>query len=609
MDIEKSFFKFVSGESCSYKDFELARKYCSNASIHIKKQFYTKLFFIIYLCIEQLLKDKTTDLLSVRPIYSKWGIYDGYFKAFFSLYLKKFNHDPHVLQYMDLANQKEDICYEPLFEQAKEKLWYESEMQKLALMYHMNYEQLRGYLNDYAFSKYHLTSDEFKKYKAIYRNFYHFLQGQKLPLKSKKSTYLYLKKYATLTEKERFKQFAHRILLQVQEAILENRSIDDLLKNAFLTDYDLYQFLQYDSFDPKVVEVIIKRFKKYYDIGLSHSFLLNQLKDFAYQYDMDVHDFVFLAKCYAKEILKINNIDDFIASQRINKIYTKPVYSALSKLCSENDYERIAEIFYQEKVTVNDICNYCYCMRSDLSKENQQKLEQKFLCCLDKVKARRMKEYLQNRAVSQPNYSVFYEYLNQDSNFKDFCTLKSISITNFRERAYSIKDPLLAKQVLEKMQKDVQDNKDMKTCLCKDLISQIKNGITINQVHRNFNLFDYFYYFGEYKIHQFMFHSLSLSPSEQTLLKKFFAPLRCANRMNPDVVVHSVYEFHSKKDKNGYPIKGTGIIVSESELEEIVLLFNNKNIPLYDVVINMAIRCYVNGTLISKNALQRSHFN
>ena len=140
---------------------------------------------------------------------------------------------------------------------------------------------------------------------------------------------------------------------------------------------------------------------------------------------------------------------------------------------------------------------------------------------------------------------------------------------------------------------------------CKELILAIQNGINIHGINRKFNLFDYFYYFGEYQIHQFFIPKLPLPQPEKTILSKFFAPLKKANYLNLNTFLNSMYEFRPKLDKKGTPIKGSGRVLSREELQEIADIFETKNIPFNDILLNMATRCYANGSLIEEIPLQR----
>lgn len=595
---KNAFFKFVMEDGCSSKDFCLAVEYYQKASLEEKDLFYQKQKNIVFSCLEEMIKSHSTVLEDSQKIYQRYGIPNYYFKSAFKLILHDYADDDLVKEYFSMLNTEES---KKIFEEAKQSLWDNKKLNQIAKEHYLSLSELDQLIIDYATKHYNISADDFKKYKTYYRNFRRFLTLENINYFQRKYAYHYYQNYATPEEKEEFEYLVQNILVKIIHNSNTSEALDAFLETSNLSDYDLYFFTTVQSIVPSIKEKFLARFKKYYDGCLKYNFAVVDIKKEAVKLKLKSEDYIFLARVYAKEVLHMEGELKRIEENH----YTKPVYDVLQNIQFETDLAKIEETLEQENVKPNDISVFCYCVNSKLPKEDQKSLEKKLLECLRVVQAKRIAKGQKKSSMVAPDYSLYYEYLNQDLDFIHFCNLKGINFKSFRYVYKTLKNPELAAKLSERIKKETIDSINAQVYWCKELIETIQNGITINGVQRKFNLFDYFYYFGEYQIHRIFLPKLPLPQPEKTILSKFFAPLKRANYMNKNIILRSVYEFHPQLDKKGAPIKGSGRILSREELQEIIDIFEARNIPFYDILINVATRCYANHSLIEEMSLQR----
>ena len=591
-----AFFRFVNGFSCSPADFNLVLRYFKHADFQEKGLFYQRQKSMVFACLREMIKQHSTASAICQKIYQNLGISDYYFQSVFHFIIHSYADDELVKTYCAMLQEEKA---EKIFEEAKQALWENQKLNKIAKQNHLSISQVEQFLADYAIQHYHISFDDFKQYKSCYRNFRRFLALEKINYSQKRKAYYYYQNYASKEEKEEFLYVVQNYLVKIIRISHKPQALDAFLEEANLSDYDVYLFTTIQSIDINVKERLFFRFKKYYDGCLKYNFSVVDIKKDAYH--LSANEYIHLARVYAKEVLHIEAPLEKI----VEKHYTKPVYEALKTIQDETDLAKIEQVLYDENVKTIDISVFCYCVNANITKEEQQRLEKKLLECLKVVHTRRVAEGQKKVAITPTDYSLYYEYLNQELNFMDFCKQKGISFKNFRYAYKVLKNPELANKLEERIKKESANHVNMQIYWCKELILAIQNGINIHGINRKFNLFDYFYYFGEYQIHQFFIPKLPLPQPEKTILNKFFAPLKKANYLNLNTFLNSMYEFRPKLDKKGTPIKGSGRVLSREELQEIADIFETKNIPFNDILLNIATRCYANGSLIEEMPLQR----
>lgn len=595
-----AFWKFIERDSCSQNDFRLARSYFRSAPRKEQNLYVAKINYIVLQGLQTLIEIKSANLKQAQVVYQKYGMSGQDFQYAFSGYMTSYASAEIQESFLALTKGEPVLPNSILFEEAKQVLWQNKALISLAKKYYITVDLLRLYLEKYTAKHYGIL---LQTYQTYYKQFKKFIAGDNCELAVKKNVYHFYEACALPQEQEEFKNYARKVLVKIGRIIDQDSIVTNYLERHKLTDFDLYRFCQIaQQVDPNLQLKIYARFKKYYDYAAKVRFILLKIRDTAFIHGMEAKNFLDLATVYASEILKNNHIkEDILASRRG---YSKPLYAKLNTIKEETDVEVIKELLKKENVQPHEISVYCYGVNSQLPKIEQQKLERKLLTCLKEVKSQKQKNK-ENKYVAKPDYTLYYDYLNTSLDIQEWCSLHSITINILKTRIKSIKNRELAQQVFNKLQIEVAADLNYKITIVQELLSYIKRGMTVNGIHREFNLFDYFYYFGKLNIHHLQFYNLSLSGEDKNLLNKLFRPLQTASYLNPDVIIHSNYEFNSLKDQDGFPIKGTGKILSVEELTQIVNIFLDNGIPLYDMVVNIAIPCYANGALVEQVTLQR----
>ena len=198
--------------------------------------------------------------------------------------------------------------------------------------------------------------------------------------------------------------------------------------------------------------------------------------------------------------------------------------------------------------------------------------------------------------------SYYRQYVESKFDYKEFCRIYNIPIYSFKSGMSAISDADLSFRVLSKYHHELTYYYQNHGFVYQELVSKINEGITINGVNRSFTLFDYFYYYGEYYLHQYQFSKLPLEPQEKVVLSQFFYPLDSAQILDEEEVMH----FDYLKNRKVLKKKLVSASIKEEDAKEIIRLFSENNIPLYDVVVEEALRDYANGCLVEKNTLQRT---
>lgn len=594
MKQKDAFFRFIQGNECSAQDFNLAVCYFKGASFEEKELFFQKQKEIFLECIKEMKKRNTDDYEQVKDVYQKFGMSDLYFGHIFHF----FNHKKAKAKESDsslrLLNDQERI-----FEEAKGSLWDSKALYKIARKYHITPALLDDLLSGYAKEHYGVDKEKFQDFKIYYRNFRKVITMQKVSRFQRRQAYLYYQTYALPDEKDEFEYLVQNILVKITSIIDLKEATDAFLKENCLTDYDLYFYSTVQSLSVDIKRKLFQRFQIYYDICVKYNFSSEVNKEVA-KYGITSKEFIQLAKVYAKEVLKIDNL-----KKEHQIIYTKPICTILDSLKDEEDFYKIIDVLSHYPIQMQDISVFCYCVNASLAKEEQQALERKFLTCLNVIHKRRIDEG--HKKSNQPvgDYTRYYEYLNQDLNFIDFCNAQGIDFRSFRNACRNLKNSPLSQMLRERIEKETEKETNIKVSWCKELVQSIQNGIIVNGVHRKFNLFDYFYYYGEYQIHKYFISKLSLPQQEKTILNRFFQPLKRVNYINSDVFLNSHYYFHVHYDDRGQIIEGTGTVLAREDLQNILDIFNEHQIPLYDILVNIATRCYADHALVQEMTLQR----
>lgn len=246
--------------------------------------------------------------------------------------------------------------------------------------------------------------------------------------------------------------------------------------------------------------------------------------------------------------------------------------------------EDIVNVRRQSESFPEEISRYVYIYHIDLDPKAQDALYQELI-------AKLKESYIKSTALEV----LYTDFINSGLSAEEYCLLHNLSFKSFFKRCYLLEDEELKKQVLAKrMSKDHTEI----AVLYNELAINIKNGVITDTGIRVFDYIDYYLFLNGRDL-PFMpkFYSSFLNRERIICLRNFFAKFRTASFINIDDFINSHIEVNLEKDENGFPISGTGRVLTKEDLENIINYLVINNIPLYDIVINVAIKRYANNTL------------
>ncbi len=595
MDEKKGFLKFIKGEECSRYEFYLANKYFLKASDNLKRKFYAQVNQIVRTCMEQMIEANDASLKTFESIYAYYGISDGYMERAIHLYTLDNKQDTLVKDYILMLYKGKKEKLMDLFFQAKEGKWDLDMLKQMAGAENMSVLDLQHLLAICAKEVLNIPFEDFEDYKKSYVEFTSFLEGNFASdkLLAKK----YADKYANAKEKQTFKEYVIKICNNIQRKLVAKDEADSYLKKLTLNDYELFVLSQgifeLESFG----NMVIQRLEKYYQVcALADE---DKILKCTIDNQMTKKQVLFLAQVYAQKVLHRNLFIDQEETRCRRHLYTKEIYAVLDTIKDETDNAKIQEVLRANKVEVVDISVYCYGINYLLPAEEIKALERKLLTNLRIVQKENYKMAREKKKRETIDYGERLQgYMHSELSFDEFCRQNAFNSGHLKTKIDEIKEEELVRGVKEKMQKERTLLKEEQEYYAKQLALKIKNSPT------KFTLFDYFDQYNGVPVHTFKLFTLNITQLDKKLLNMLFKPLRIATYVNKEAVIASTYEFNCAKDKNGFPIKGTGRVLTEEELADIVNYCEENNIPLYDVVINEAAKAYANNTL-DISSLQR----
>ena len=481
------------------------------------------------------------------------------------------------------------------FGYAKEVAWNEKLLEKLAQSYDFSIEELDEALKTYAEDT--LQIDSYLQYKNCYKCFLYFLTRGKKTEEEKESAYIYYEKYAFAFEKIKFVNFVKEIFEKYKKKVVANENASDYLKEFSINLYDLYHLI---SIVPELSiyqNIIVSQAKLYYDLCSSVHFDDQEIERLALQYHLSSLQFLTLANLYSTKIL---HFDLFKQSYLFPKNhYSNKSYEVLDTLVNEEDSEKIQKAILDANIVQQNISVFCYCYHSEMELKDQQALEKKLLRHLRIVQQRKLDIAGQIHHLNATPYEPFsQEYIKSSLDLDEYLKQKGITRSTFLARLRKSSDSDLVLKVREKINQEKINSLDYVAEYCKEIVSYLIHGYPNKETVRKFTLFDYFTLYPDLRLQDININKLSLTSEEKKVLNKFLAPLRANVTMPKEKVLQLKLEFHSEKDKDGFPIKGTGIVVTEEELDLIVNYLTSHNIPLVNSIVNIAAREYVDGNLV-----------
>lgn len=198
----------------------------------------------------------------------------------------------------------------------------------------------------------------------------------------------------------------------------------------------------------------------------------------------------------------------------------------------------------------------------------------------------------------QPNkyIDILLEYLHSDKSLQEIADANNIHTDTLKHATKELDDQDLQNQLLFKIENEASDKKNQLISRYLELIQCLKKGIN----GKPFDLIDFYLYFSDINILRPYRTILTghVSCYEMRLLTNLTLNF-CLNntKINKETIIKSHVEVNCEKDEFGMPIKGTGIILNEDEIASIIIFMETNNIPLYDMLFNIAVQRYINNTL------------
>lgn len=185
---------------------------------------------------------------------------------------------------------------------------------------------------------------------------------------------------------------------------------------------------------------------------------------------------------------------------------------------------------------------------------------------------------------------------------EDFCNEYNININKFKTYINTVKeqDSNLYNLYIKKTTLIKQKNYAIIISICKNIIDNIKNGVSENGEIRPFDLLDY-YRTTTYDRTTILKVLKDVAPPDAklfiTFLRKYPNSILLDSRKIKEIL-NSKQVIGIEFDKDGKPIVGSGHEITIEEKEYVINYLKDNNIPLYDDVYNIALRRYINGNLV-----------
>lgn len=570
---KNDFKKFISLQPCSREEFRNARYYLCNAVNGNRELFDKAINNIIVMCFEQFHNRNCKSLGEIKDVYENFGLNASDFRNYIQ--------NNEILKNFVLKIAQNNI--REIWKKAKDKKWLKTELTAIAQEYYITTDELNTILEDYSIN---ILGHNYSKYRMMAIAF------GKFSLKNLGMVNVVLMYYdiADREEKEDF----HRRLKEIFQDIKANGNVNSWLVSHNMKAYSLHNLVsKFGDLDPELSNMVINSYKVYYDlvINLKNKEELLEIK--GKKLGISVQNIRKFAKCYAMVVLKIENYTDILASFVANSGTKR---EALLKVMLASEIDEKLKIMEDAKIGISDIVTFVYSQNSTIDKEDKDKVEKSLLELLDMNKERN-KLVEKNEAYTE---SLYQEFICSNLNIEEFCQERSLSLTTFMNKLTNVAN----KQLLEQVKSRIEQYKNAKTSLKKEyytkeflkLFNYISLGVATENGERNFDLLDYYIYFRHLNFNSFR-RWYNKERRISIMMSKFFKPLENVHLVNKDMIRNSIHEVECQKDENGFPIPGTGRILSVEEMDMIIKFMDDNAIPFYDKLVSIAIRRYVAGTL------------
>ena len=592
MKMQDAFYQFVEGKKCSRLNLEKAMRYYHQTKIREeKKKFDDRILFVIRKCLDAMLGQVAHDPQEVKGIYSFYGFSDQDFNYLFSMYLLRHREDRKVKHFLE---EQKTYCLqnqEVIFEKLKKSSW---NIKGIAKNYFVSPKVIRKIMDDHFEYVLGIHDKDMEKYMYSFSCFQKFLDHQKLKVTERREVYYYYTHFASSSEKEQLESYASNLLHTIINMLKKHMPLSPYLDVLNMNDFDLYTLLSsLREFSNEEKLLFFQHLKPYYEYCQSVHFKRPMIREEALKSNILIEEYLSLSKAYQ---------DHFALDSQLELEKSVEQIPLLDQIKDEKNELKIQDFLLSNQICKADISYYCYQYRQDLSLKEQNTLEKQLLSVLKKTFEERKEIYPTLNGL----YDIIYkDYLANPLTLKEFCLTHDLPLEYVQLGLNKIGDRNLVLKVKERLDQEKENTKSNKMALCRQIIQHINEGVPFQHGVRPFNLLDYFLTYAYSSLH--VMHSLAhlpLTGDERKTLNLFFGPLRHSKVLTRQTVLNTTFEFQTLKDEQGFPIQGTGILVSEEAILQILDLFEQHQIPLYDCLIYIAAKEYANGHFVSLNSLQ-----
>ena len=235
----------------------------------------------------------------------------------------------------------------------------------------------------------------------------------------------------------------------------------------------------------------------------------------------------------------------------------------------------------------------------DEQKEQLELLETKLVAYEDRNTYKDGYRTIEELNLLEEARSTILDFTSSENKIEEYCHLHNISVNKFQRYVSIVKkyDSRLSEAYFNRAKlyksQGFQNNSEIYNAI----LYYLKNGIQMESSQsREFDVLDYYYMFkkplGEL-LKYLSYEKKNITGKDYYLLRTFVAkganqkPLDLYNVMNTDV------EYNCSRDLRGFPIKGTGRILLESEKEYIIKFLRDNEIPLTGKTYYIAVKRYL----------------
>lgn len=326
---------------------------------------------------------------------------------------------------------------------------------------------------------------------------------------------------------------------------------------------------------------LMKKYNDFIDLEIENPLMLKERKKTVYKlWETEeekkiVLEYIYneIEKSVDKEIAKKNLASEFgVSIKRINKCLN--IYKKEHKTELKKEIPKTKEKYYSDI-----IANY---------PKEKQELYKKLLITSEAEKIIELLKKYKKTAIDllekgTLEYKILFNLTEEE--FKNL-KLKFIFYKNY----------------LETINKEVIDKE-----MVINIINMIENGIEENGIKREFDLLD-FYKNITIKIESLLeYAKKELEQDKYKILKDFILENKAGLQSKPrelEEILKINIELNCQKDKNGFPIIGTGELLTNKEKEKIVEYLKKHKIPLNAKNYKLLLKKYKEGTI---NILEKEH--